>query len=571
MSRLEFLEGYTPADFGLDLNEYPRFRTDPLNDREVQLEAIEFMVYCEKWVAAGRIPTGVGKMLIAYCVHKITGLRTAALTSTKGLQDQYKGKLEKYGACDIRGRSNYDCGQFNNLKCRGGASMGCRYTMGNGCEYEMAKDNAKNEPFVVTNYKYWMTVNDKANGLERTGEDAEFNGRNPIELLILDEGHAAVSQLSDYIGFSLTENDVRPYCEPRSMGESWKDWKTMASDAHQELCDEIVTTQQELGHLGSRATQANVRVLHDLEEKLLKFERLIGLNPDDWVLQEQKGTRWGRQWDFDVIKPGQYARNYLFCGVPKVVIMSATLNKKDLGLLWLGQDDYEFREWRRIFPVQNCPIYYCPATYENDEGKQTAIKVVQSTTAEHKKAWVRHMDAMIESRLDRRIVLITSSYKYAEYLIEHSRFSQYMLFNKQGGEGGSAADKFEEFINTEPPVILCSPSFGTGWDFSFDRCEFLILTKVPLRVPGGASKVMAARLERDPEYGDNETMRDVVQICGRPQRDEKDTGEVVIADGSWGWFGYKNAHLAPTGFVKDVQKVAKLPPAPKSIKARKGK
>ena len=571
MSSLTFLEGYTPADFGLNLDEYPTFRKDPLNDREVQLEAIEFAVYCEKWVAAARIPTGVGKMLIAWCIHKLTGLRTVVLTGTKGLQDQYDEKLGKYGAVDIRGKSNYECAHFNKLNCRGGFSMGCKYTLGRGCEYEQSKDAAKNEQFVVTNYTYWMTVNDKANGLERTGEDAEFNGRNPVELLILDEAHAAVSKLSDYIGFTLNEGDIRSHWDPKTIGEDWKSWKKLANDAHHELCDEILTTQQELGHLGSRATQANVRVLHELEERLLKFERLIGLNPDDWVLQEHKGTRWGREWAFDVIRPGQYARRYLMCDVPKVVMMSATLNKKDLGLLWLGQDDYEFRDWRRIFPANNCPIYYCPAPYVNDEGKTVGVKVVKSTSEKHKRMWVDHMDTMIESRLDRRIVLITSSYQYQKYILEHSRFSKFMLYNQQSGEGGTAADKFEEFINAEPPTILCSPSFGTGWDFSFERCEFLILTKVPLRVPGGASKVMAARLERDPEYGDNETMRDVVQICGRPQRDEKDTGEVVIADASWGWFGYKNAHLAPTGFVKEVRQVSALPPAPKSIRSRRGK
>lgn len=570
---LELLEGFTPADFGLDPSEYPTFRRDPLSGKEVQLDAIEFAAYCDKWVAAGRIPTGIGKMLIAWCVRKLTGLRTCVLTGTKGLQDQYKDKLGRYGACDIRGKSNYTCAQFNNLNCRGGSSMGCRYTLGNGCTYERAKDDAKNEDFIVTNYTYWMTVNDKANGLERSGEDAEFNGPNPIELLILDEGHSAVDKLSDYLGFKLSEGDIKNYADPRTLGDNLKDWKQLAKDALEDLTAEIRTTGMELAHLGQRATHGQVRVLHDLEERMQKFERIVSMGysrGDEWVLEAKIGTRWGRQWSFDVVWPGQYASQYLFCGVPKVVVMSATLNKKDLGLLGLGQDKVEFREWRRIFPAQNCPVYYCPAVYRNDEGKDVGIRVVHKTPEDHKRAWVRHMDDMIESRLDRRIVMITSSYKYQEYIMEHSRFGRYMMGNKGDSESGSAMDNFERFIESDPPVILCSPSFGTGWDFSFDRCEFLILTKVPLRVPGGASKVMAARLARDAEYGDNETMRDVVQVAGRPQRDERDTAEVVIADASWAWFGFKNAHLAPTGFVKDIRKVNKLPAAPKSIKSKRG-
>jgi Rad3-related DNA helicase len=566
---LSMLEGYTPQDFGLDLVEYPTFRTDPLNGQEVQLEAIEFMTYCDRWVAAGRIPTGIGKMLIAYCVHKITGLRTVVLTGTKGLQDQYDQKLGKYGACDIRGKTNYKCADFNNLNCRGGFSMGCRYTMGRGCDYEQAKDAAKNEQFIVTNYKYWMTVNDRANGLERAGEDAEFNGKNPVELLILDEAHSAAQQLSDYLGFQFTEEDIKNYVDPRTMGDSLKDWQSLAGDAAEELKAEIRTTGMELSHLGQKATHGQVRVLHNLEERLQGFERIHGMG-DDWVIDAQlgtqiRGTHWqGRKWTFDVVWPGRY-NHYLFCGVPKVIEMSATLNRKDLGLQGLGQDKYEFREWRRIFPVANCPIYFCPARNEEDK----PIRITQKSSEQDKRAWVRHMDEMIQTRLDRRIVIITSSYKYQEYIMQHSRYGPYMMGNKSDGEGGTAMDKFEEFIAKAPPVILCSPSFGTGWDFSFDRCEFLILSKVPLRVPGGASKVMAARLERDPEYGDNETMRDVVQVAGRPQRDMEDYGEVVIADGSWSWFGYRNQHLAPTNFVKDIRTIiGKLPNPPKSIAAR---
>src|SRR5262245_37402315 len=180
MSMIDMLEGYKPSDFGLDASEYPEFRRDPLNDREVQLEAIEFAAYCEKRVAAARIPTGIGKMLVAWCLHKVTGLRTCVLTGTKGLQDQYQEKLSKYGLVDIRGRSNYGCGYFPNLNCRGGASMGCPYVGGGGCAYEIAKYDAKEAECLSTNYTYWMTVNDRANGLERSGEDAEINGSNPI-------------------------------------------------------------------------------------------------------------------------------------------------------------------------------------------------------------------------------------------------------------------------------------------------------------------------------------------------------------------------------------------------------
>src|SRR5262245_9573216 len=228
---LEILNGYKPSDCGLDPKDYPTFRTDPLSGREVQLEAIEFGVYCDRWLAAGRIPTGVGKMVVAWCLHKLTGLRTAILTGTKGLQDQYQEKLGGYGLVDSRGRSNYTCQEFTSLNCRAGYSMGCRYRNGGGCTYEGFRDIARNAGCTSTNYKYWMTLNDKANGLERTAEDAQILGSNPIELLVLDEAHHAASQLADYLGFRLKEPDISAYVDTKMMGEDLGDWQRLAVDA----------------------------------------------------------------------------------------------------------------------------------------------------------------------------------------------------------------------------------------------------------------------------------------------------------------------------------------------------
>ena len=128
-----------------------------------------------------------------------------------------------------------------------------------------------------------------------------------------------------------------------------------------------------------------------------------------------------------------------------------------------------------------------------------------------------------------------------------------------------AMEAFEQFIKTPPPTILCSPSFGTGWDFKLDRCEFLLIPKVPLKPPPSTSKLAQARFDADNEYYDQETMSDMEQIRGRPWRSVEDRAEVVITDGTFGWWGYQNKHLASPGFIKQVRRISQLPKAPPRV------
>ncbi len=558
------LEGLTPADLGFG-EPFLEYRKHPVTKQEVQLEAIEFAAYCQKRFAVVCAPTGLGKELVAMSLAKLTGLRTCIITATKGLQEQY-GKYHPYGLTTIQGKTNYGCNYYPtkqrpdlvDLDCREGSTMGCEHTRGRGCVYEWHKAKARNEDIVNPNYAYWMAVNDKAKGLERTGAEAEEFGPNPFGLLILDEAHEAPNLVADYLSTKFYEGDVKAYVDPDELGDDVGQWKKFCLKHLPELTAEIETTKMEIDNMGQRAKKMHVDILHRLEQRLEKFERVIGMQEKDWVLEKHIGTRVGRVWAFDVVWPGRYAEHYLFCGIPKIVLMSATVTPKTMAKLGVGRDKYEYRAWPRIFPMNRCPIYYIPAKDESG----TSIRVTNKSTESQKRIWVEHMDALIEQRLDRRILIKTSSYKYQDYIMTHSRFAQHMVGNTQDPNSDSAQEMFEKFIQLPVPTILCSPSFGTGWSFENDRAEFCIVSKIELRPPKGASKIMAARLEQDDEWADSETMTSLRQVAGRLQRNEEDRGEIVIVDATWSWFGPKNSHLAGKDFVSSVRTVIKLPSAP---------
>lgn len=539
---------YTPRDFGLD--SIPSFR-------QVQLEALDWAAYLDKRFAAAVLPGGSGKSVFAISLAKLTNLRTVILTETKGLQSQYISELGKAGLVDIRGKANYPCGDYENLDCRAGQSLGCSF-IGAGCNYEHAKSRARNSNIVVTSYAYWLNVNDKAQGLERTQKDAELFGENPVEMLICDEAHHSPDSLSDYLHCTLYEKEVERLGEhPNS--DNIEQWKKFVQAHSVELAAEIRTTQMELSHLGRRATQEHVKVLHQLESLWTKFERINGMEEKEWVCDKREGTKWGRIWAFDVIWPGRYAEQYLFCHVPKVVVMSATLRKKTMALLGVRKEDYEFREWRRTFPANRNPIFLIPA--KRADG--TIVRMSHKMNEADKELVIELADEIIKDRLDRKGLIQSVSYDLQRFITEHSGHNRWMLGNTDEPDSPNATEVADKFRKAKPPSILVSPSFSTGWNFSGVQCEYIIMPKIPFVPRQG--KVMRAREERDEEYGPYLAIQTFVQAALRGMRFELDRCEVFCLDGQGNWFLYRYAHLAPMGFVKGIRRVDRIPKPPEKL------
>ena len=551
MVELEYVEGLSPKDLGI--SNFPEYR-------RIQLEAIEFMVCNELRFTAMSIPTGGGKSLIAFSLHKYTGLRTAILTATLALQSQYFKDLGCDGLVDVRGRSNYQCVDFQDGNCAEGVTRGCRCVNGKGCEYERARDKARNAASVITSYAYWLTSNDKANGIERSEKEALYKGENPIELLICDEADASKEWLEGYLAVRVYESEIKRWCNPKEVRENEQEWRQIAETASGELETELEAKRLVLRARGKGANRNEIDEVLKLERTLQKFERIKGIVQDEWVIERREGTRYGRMWSFDVVWPGRYAEKYLFCNVPKIVVMSATLRPKEMGLLGIGKDKFSFKEWPRIFPANRHQIYSIPA--RGNDGKE--VRVDRRTTDSDMRAWVAHIDDIIGGRLDRKGLIQTVSYDRQRYLLENSVYSKYMVGNTSDPDSDSALEVAEEFRKRVAPCILVSPSFARGWDFPGDQVEFIVICKVPFKPNNG--KVQKAREERDPQYGSYLAMQEMVQSAGRGMRSAMDRCEVFICDGHVNWFLYKNKSMAPEWFVNTVRKVGSIPKAAEKLR-----
>lgn len=558
-----------PCDFGFSQVEFPYYRCHPVTNEPVQWEAIEFAVDCDKRFAAMCVSTGVGKSLIAMTIAKFTGLRTCILTGTKGLQDQYVSQFGKYGLVEIKGRNNYQCVEYANLDCRAGSTMKCACTGGKGCEYERARDRAKNSQIVIANYAYWMTVNDKANGLQRSEREADLYGDNPIECLILDECHCSDGWLEGYLTTKLYEKDIEKWAD-KKIGVDAGEWRDIAKIAVMDLEVEIENEKQRIleksNKVRSRSHISNedLKRMYALEGLLSKYKKVAEVD-NDWVIDKHVGTRYGTIWSFDVIWPGRYAEKYLFCGVPKVVMMSGTVKPKTMGLLGVSKEKFKFREWGRVFPANRNPIYNVPAVKSDGNGGFTEIRIDYRTKEGDLEIWLEHIDKIIDGRLDRKGLIQAVSYDRAMYIMNNSRHKELMIGNTADPESESAREIADKFRQSKAPCILVSPSFSTGWDFPGKDCEFIIIAKVPFKP--SVSKAMKAREANDNTYGAYLAMQEMVQSAGRGMRHDRDRCEVVIVDGHVSWFLYKYQSMAPAWFVKSVRKLGmgQIPKAPEKL------
>jgi Rad3-related DNA helicase len=315
---------------------------------------------------------------------------------------------------------------------------------------------------------------------------------------------------------------------------------------------EIARAKSRLPFANANAKQhllTNLKWWDSMQDRLSTISRMTG---GDWVVEERAGQRGGaRYWTFDPVWPGLYAEKTLFVGIPKVILLSATLRPKTMGLLGVPSSEFNFHEWPRVFPKYRSPVYHLPT-----------VRMNYRTPDADKVKWLERIDQIIESRgPGRKGIIHTVSYDRQRYILEHSRYARWMVANTQDPNSDSAAEIVEKFKSSAAPSILVSPSMGTGWDFPGKECLWQIITKIPF--PDSQSKVMKARAAKDQQYLSYLAMQDLVQQCGRGMRYEGDRCESFVVDDSVKWFMQMSKGLAPGWFI--VSTIEKLPPLPPEL------
>jgi Rad3-related DNA helicase len=275
------------------------------------------------------------------------------------------------------------------------------------------------------------------------------------------------------------------------------------------------------------------RDMLSLTRKVAKLDNVRGEN---WVAEHT-----GDHVSFDMVwvEPFMVEQD-LIRGIPRVLLTSATINKKTLSILKIRE--YTYSEYPSTFSPSRNPVYFVPA-----------VAVDHRITDAGFSAWLSSIDNIIKPRRHRKGLIHTVSYDRANRLCNTSMFRRDMMCHDKN----TTKDIVDRFKRVEAPAVLVSPSMTTGWDFPYDECRWSIIGKVPF--PDSRSMVMTARAKLDPDYAAYVTMQTVVQACGRGMRNRDDYCETFILDSHWGWFLQKYKRYAPKWFLASLKERRTLP------------
>lgn len=497
--------------------------------RANQEEAIRVMITSGKRVTALSAPTGFGKSPAYVAYALLSKIPTCIVTNSKGLQDQLMRDYSEIGLVDIRGRSNYPCALREDYTCQEGYAMGCPYKGGVVCPSGLAEMKAAVSMLVVTNYDKWIT-----------SSRAENSWLNHFGQVIFDEGHDAPDALAKAMQFILTHDDIEKVLQTNYplTTDSVACWRIWAANARLAAEEKLKDWQMRLMET-ENPKKSWIRQLLHLKRLIRRLTVLAVSRPDNWVVDEVEGG-----FQFDPIRPGQYAEGILLLHMPRIIVVSATLRPKTMHMLGLRRDQFDFCEFDSDFDRNRCPVYWIPTMR------------VDSKALDLSMLWIR-LDQIMSKRRDRKGIIHTISYARQEDVLRRSRYASSLMVNQRGQ---SATGAVESFKQAGPGMVFVSPSVGTGYDFPGRDCEWQFLCKIPFS--DGRSKIMQARQAADREYGPYLAIQDMVQTFGRGMRSKEDHCENFIPDDHLAWFLPRFGHLAPKSFHTHFRRVEVVPAPP---------
>jgi Rad3-related DNA helicase len=260
-----------------------------------------------------------------------------------------------------------------------------------------------------------------------------------------------------------------------------------------------------------------------------------------WVVDVLRGDNGGKQgYQFDPVWPAQDAADLLFCGVPRVLLTSATLNRKTCRLLGIADADLAFFEYPSVFDPRRSPITWI----------RSGARVGEHMSEWEIRSWISRLDQILRAFPRAKGIIHCTSYTRQKDIYrlttERARLIWHNAWNTQA--------KIEEFKQAadDSGRVLISPAVTRGYDFPDAQCRFQIIAKLPLLYRG--SKLMKARQKEDPDYCDYLEAQTFKQEIGRPVRSAQDYCQHFVIDDHWAWWYPKmlNKRLLSGWFAKQV-------------------
>lgn len=508
------------------------------------------------------MPVGSGKSSILYTIarlaHDIFKADSYYITTKKTLQDQLSDDFGD-NLPQIKGRANYYCLDNPNVNCdKGrclfngkksrhesaeqieirldsgeftGSEIQCRYYETRECKYLAARDKAMNASVCGTNFDYFYIA--KTIMRHRS-------------LLIIDEAHSMPEMMIDKIKLSMSDVHDRarstrfveiprfdlviPVLDSVAKYVEWFENEALPSITERISVLEAVKApiEQYLIH------NVDPDIIRDSDYIIEKIARLreisekIGIIFDD---QKQENCEWvfeksDHELTLTPLTSARFLKEMLYSRADKVIVASGTIIPpyfiREAGLKHLAFNSKTcVFSAPSLFPSENSPVYYItdPALTMTKDKKESS--------------WPRMMqeiEAIIENRQDRRGIIHSHSYEFANYIVNNIRADlRYLLFTHDSSNRNERLDQW--LHDTRQASVFVSVNFGEGLDLKGDLCHYQIYVKAAYPALGDARA--NRRWHVDKEWYYYQAVENAEQASGRATRTEDDWSEMFILDYSF--------------------------------------
>lgn len=231
--------------------------------------------------------------------------------------------------------------------------------------------------------------------------------------------------------------------------------------------------------------------------------------------------------------------------VRKVVLMSATIGRKDieaLGLGGAGRARVLYVSAESPIAASRRPIISVGLVgvnrYNIDSAAQTIARYIE--------------DVVLPQHTGQKGV-IHASYQLAGLLRSHLLGDRYLFHSRE-----NKSRIYEEFRSTDATSgkILIASGMYEGVDLPGDLGRWQVIAKVPWESLG--SPAIRYQADKDPEWYAWNTLRTLIQACGRICRTEEDYGVTLILDASVDKLLTEYQHLLPPWYQDALLEGRKL-------------
>lgn len=124
--------------------------------------------------------------------------------------------------------------------------------------------------------------------------------------------------------------------------------------------------------------------------------------------------------------------------------------------------------------------------------------------------------------------LVHATYKQADIMRKHLKSNRFIFHTPENKK-----EKYKEFLESSPSLgkILVASGMYEGLDLPEDLGRWQVIAKIPWPSLGDPS--VAYKAKEDEEWYEWQTLKDVIQACGRICRTPQDWGVSYILDGSF--------------------------------------